>query len=117
MHNHTLLGFDFGLRRIGLAVGQSSLQIATALKTLSAKDGIPEWDEIQTLTDEWNASEFVVGIPYSLGGGVQEITRAAKQFAESLRQRFNLPVYETDERLSTVEARSQIYAKGNYKTL
>lgn len=109
---HMLLAFDFGLKRIGLAIGQTSLQLATALTTLLAKDGVPQWQEIETIVDEWQVKAFVIGIPYTLTGGEQTLTRAARRFAAGLQQQFKLPVYEVDERMSTIEAKSQIYAQG-----
>jgi len=112
MPEQMLLGVDFGMKRIGLAIGQTSVQLATALKTLRAKDGVPQWQEIQAIIDEWHINAFAIGIPYNMAGGEQVLTRAAKHFASALQQQFKLPVYEVDERLSTIEAKAQIYAQG-----
>jgi len=104
----TLLAFDFGMKKIGTAVGQSLIQTGTPLTELPAKDGIPSWDAIKKLIEEWRADALVVGIPYNMDGSEQEITWAAKKFGNRLQDRFQLPVYFVDERLTTVEAKSEL---------
>lgn len=105
-----LLAFDFGMRRIGVAVGQSLTNSATPLATLPAKDGIPSWETIKNLIETWQADALIVGIPYNMDGSEQDITKAARKFLRRLH-RYHLPTYEVDERLTTVEARNQLYAK------
>ena len=100
-----LIGFDFGMRRIGVAVGQMITQSANPLAVLKAKDGVPQWDSIQTLIDTWQADALVVGIPVSMDGTPQPITFAARRFANKLHSKFRLPVYPIDERLTTIEAK------------
>ena len=102
---YALLGFDFGLRRIGVAVGQTITQTATPLKTLKAHDGIPNWAEIASLISQWEARVLVVGRPLNMDGSTQEIARLANKFKNRLSGRFNLPVYAVDERLTTIEAK------------
>lgn len=102
----TLLAFDFGMKKIGVAVGQSLTQSATPLNNLPAKDGSPSWDSIEDLIDTWKADAFVVGLPYNMDSSEQEITFAAKKFGNRLHARFQKPVYFIDERLTTVEAKS-----------
>ena len=113
----TILGFDFGSKRIGVAVGQTITQSATPLKTLNANQGEPNWDEIKTIIQQWQVSELVVGLPLNMNGSEQAITHAARAFAKQLAERFKLPVHEIDERLSTVEAREQVFAAGGFKAL
>ena len=103
-HN-TLLGFDFGMRRIGVAVGQMVTRSANPLAILKATDGIPNWDHILALIITWQADALVVGIPVSMDGSEQPITFAARRFANKLHHRFRLPVYTMDERLTTIEAK------------
>ncbi len=112
-----LLGFDFGMKRIGVAVGQTITKTASPLETLQAKDGIPDWNSIHNLIQKWRATAFVVGIPLKMDGTEQNITIAARKFGNRLHGRFNMPVYEFDERLSTVEARAKIFEQGGYKAL
>lgn len=97
----TLLGFDFGLRRIGVAVGQRVTGTATALTTLAARDGQPDWRQIARLLDTWRPDALVVGLPLQLDGTDSEVTRAAQRFARRLEGRFHLPVLLHDERLSS----------------
>lgn len=97
----TLLGFDFGLRRIGVAVGQRVTGTATALTTLAARDGQPDWAQIARLLETWHPDALVVGLPLQLDGTDSEVTRAAQRFARRLEGRFHLPVFLHDERLSS----------------
>ena len=97
----TLLGFDYGRKRIGVAVGQELTQSATALTTVRAHDGRPDWSAIERLLEEWQPDALVVGIPYHMDGSDQPMTQAARRFSRQLRGRYRLPVYEVDERLSS----------------
>lgn len=102
------LAFDYGTQRIGVAFGQSVSGTAQAVCVLKAKDGIPNWDEIQALIDEWNPTAFVVGLPYNLDGSDSELLKRAIKFANRLNGRFNKPCYGMDERLSSKAAIEQI---------
>lgn len=113
----TCLGFDFGMKRIGVAVGQTLLKTATPLDTLTSKQGKPNWDAITKLIKQWEVDVIVVGIPLNMDGTEQAITYAAKQFANQCRKQFSIPVYGIDERLTTVEARQQIFEEGGYRAL
>ncbi|TAK72926.1 MAG: Holliday junction resolvase RuvX [Gammaproteobacteria bacterium] len=112
-----LLGFDFGWKRIGVAIGQTITQTARPLETLSAKEGIPNWSTIDKLIKKWLPDALVVGIPLNMDGTEQSISHHARQFAHTLRERFQLPVYEEDERLTTKDAREQLFQQGGYKAL
>ena len=115
--NGVFLGFDFGMKRIGSAVGQSITKQSKALKTISAKNGEPDWDTLEDLIDTWSPEALIVGIPLNMDGTEQEITQHAKTFAHKLKHRFNLPIFEEDERLSTIEAKQNLYDIGGYKAL
>ncbi len=106
----TLLGFDYGTRRIGVAVGQDLTATATALVTLTAQDGRPDWSRISTLIETWQPQALVVGLPYNMDGSDQAMTVAARRFGNQLRGRYNLPVHLHDERLSSVDAGRHIEA-------
>ena len=105
----TLLGFDFGLRRIGVAVGQTATCTASALITVSHSTR-PDWQAISKLIEEWRPAGMVVGLPLDAGGHETQMSRAARQFAAKLAQRFQKPVYFIDERLTSVQAQSQFAA-------
>jgi putative holliday junction resolvase len=100
------LAFDFGLRRVGVASGNSLLRAAQPLKTLSV-DGDARWAAIAALIKEWQPQALVVGVPYHPDGAPHDNTRRAQRFARQLHGRFALPVHEVDERYTTTEALSQ----------
>ena len=109
MH-HIILGFDFGLSHIGTAVGQSITQTAKPLVVLKAKKGVPNWHEIQKLIIEWGVDAIVVGLPLNMNGTEQPITHKTRLFAAELAKRFSLPLYFSDERLTTIAAKEMIHA-------
>lgn len=102
------LGFDFGLCRIGVAVGQTLTATAQPLTTITSKQQKPDWEAIADLIAEWRPDGLVVGIPVHMDGEELAITHAARKFSRQLHGRFHLPVYEMDERLSSQEAEQQI---------
>lgn len=112
-----LLAFDFGTKRIGVAVGQTVTKTARPLATLSAKEGQPQWKEVDNLIKTWRPNALVVGIPLNMDGTEQPLTQAAKKFANALRKHYQLPVHGIDERLTTRDARDQVFTKGGYKAL
>jgi putative Holliday junction resolvase len=113
----TFLGFDFGTKNIGVAVGQTITLTASPLNPLAAKMGIPNWDQIAVLISKWQPAAVVVGIPLNMDSTSQLMTKMAKQFAHDLNRIFSLTVYEVDERLTTVEAKQLLYELGGYKGL
>lgn len=113
----TILAFDFGTASIGCAVGQSITGTAQGLPAFKAQDGIPNWEQIEKVIKEWQPDLLVVGLPLNMAGTEQPLTQRAKKFANRLNGRFNLPVELQDERLTTVEARSEIFARGGFKAL
>lgn len=112
-----LLGIDFGMKRIGVAVGQTVTQTARPLETIKANQGIPQWERFDKLIKTWQPDALVVGIPLNMDGTTQPLTTIAEQFADSLRERYKLPVYGIDERLSTKDARERLFREGGYKAL
>lgn len=102
----TILAFDFGLKRIGVAVGQSITQTAQPLPLLNAQDGAPKWDEVQQLIEKWQPQLLLVGAPLHMDGSEQDVTRFARRFGNRLNGRFHLPVQWADERLTSYEAES-----------
>ena len=104
----TVLGFDFGLHHIGIAVGQEITHSANPVTTLIARDGQPRWEQITGILEQWRPDLLVVGLPLNMDGSEQPLTVVARRFGNRLRGRYGLPVEWIDERLSTVEARERL---------
>ena len=113
----TALAFDFGTKSIGCAVGQSITGTAQALPAFNAQDGIPNWDAIEKCLKEWKPDVVVVGLPLNMDGTEQELTLRARKFANRLQGRFCVNVQLQDERLTTTEARSEIFDRGGFRAL
>jgi len=105
MASGTLLGFDFGPRKIGVAVGQEVTATAAPLTTLRCRDDKPDWPRIEALIKEWHPDAAVVGLPFNMDDTETEIAPLARRFARQIHGRFGLPVHLVDERLTTIEAR------------
>lgn len=101
----TLLSFDYGTQKIGVAVGQTITGTASPLSILKARDGIPDWNEIGKLIEEWKPNALVVGVPLNMDGSESAMSTRALKFSRRLNGRFNLPCHTIDERLSSREAR------------
>ena len=118
MSARSILAFDYGTKSIGVAIGQEITASATPLAALKAKDGIPNWDVIGNLLNEWQPDLVIVGLPLDLDGDeLPSITPRARKFANRLRGRFACDVALHDERLSTVEAKAELFQQGGYKAL
>ncbi|MBE9533002.1 MAG: Holliday junction resolvase RuvX [Proteobacteria bacterium] len=104
----TFLGFDYGLKNIGVAVGQELTNTASPLTVIKARNGIPNWDDIQKLLDQWQPQLLIVGLPLNMDGSEQVMTKAARKFGNRLNGRFQIAVEWQDERLSTYEALDQL---------
>jgi len=111
------VGFDFGYKRIGVAVGQQLTCSASPLTTLAATQGVPDWSVVQKLINQWRPVALIVGLPTCIDDSEQYTTAAARGFARQLRKRFALPVHLSDERLSTVEARAHLFTEGGYRKI
>ncbi|WP_258808336.1 Holliday junction resolvase RuvX [Pseudidiomarina sp. CB1] len=112
-----LLGFDFGTHNIGVAVGQTITGTASPLPALKAKDGQPDWAKVAKMIAEWQPQLLVVGLPLNMDGSEQPLTDLARKFANRLHGRFGLPVELQDERLTTVAAKEELFARGGYREL
>lgn len=100
----TVLAFDFGERRIGVAVGEHLIHSANPLTTIDNESNEVRFAAIAALIQEWQPKLLVVGMPLSLDGSETEVTQLCKKFARRLNGRFNLPVMLVDERYSSAEA-------------
>lgn len=99
----TILAFDYGLRRIGVAVGQQVTGSASAIATVSNRERGPDWAHIDALVGEWQPTRLVVGMPQTADGEPSSLTEAVDAFCHSL-QRYALPLATVDERHSSLEA-------------
>ncbi len=112
-----VIGIDFGLKRIGLAIGQTITRSARPLETLAAKAGEPDWQRFNVLIKTWRPEAFVIGIPLNMDGTDQPITLTVREFANRLAEHYSLPVYPMDERLTTKAAREHLFNQGGFKAL
>ncbi len=112
VQSSTVLAFDFGERRIGVAVGEHLLATANPLTTIDNESNEIRFQMITTLINEWQPKLLVVGLPLSLDGTEHAVTQLCKKFARRLNGRFNLPVMLIDERYSSVEASSLLNQAG-----
>jgi len=104
----TLLGFDFGLRKIGVAVGQTITASASALTTVRSRRDKPDWERIGRLVKEWQPDGAIVGLPFNMDDTESLIAPQARRFARQLGGRFNIEVHLVDERLTSLQARRQL---------
>jgi putative Holliday junction resolvase len=114
----TVLAFDFGLRQIGVAVGNCLLGTTQPLETLPARDGTPDWNTIARLIEEWQPDLLIVGDPVNMDGSPSELSGRAARFARRLQGRSGVPFELCDERLSSFEAKQAAREdghRGNYR--
>ncbi|MFC4257998.1 Holliday junction resolvase RuvX [Marinobacter lacisalsi] len=107
-----VLAFDFGLRRIGVACGQEMLGSARPVTMIAARDGIPDWRQIEALLKEWQPDLIVVGLPLNMDGTESDMCARARKFGKRLHGRYHVPVEMMDERLSSFEAKEAVLAEG-----
>lgn len=103
-----VLAFDYGLRRIGIAVGNVLTSTAEALCTVRADRGVPDWDSLTRHVNAWQPGIAVVGVPCNMDGSPGELTRPAEEFAAEVAARFGIEVVTVDERLSSREAEDML---------
>jgi len=108
----TVLALDLGLKRTGVASGELSIGIAHPLGVIQAGSTEARLSEIAKLVAEWNPVLLVMGLPTHADGSAHEMTRVAKNFADKLESRFNLPVFLVDERHTSTAAESELHAHG-----
>lgn len=114
----TILAFDYGLRQIGVATGNTLLGTTQALSILRARDGVPVWEDVQRLLQEWQPDLLLVGDPLHMDGSVSSSADKARKFARRLHGRFGLAVEMVDERLTSFAAKqnlNEVGHRGDYK--
>ena len=99
------MGFDFGMRRIGVAVGQKVTQTASGLTVVRARDGIPKWEYLDKIVLDWQPEKFIIGLPLNMDGSNSEMSQKADKFSRRISSRYNIQSEMFDERLTSFEAR------------
>lgn len=113
-----ILAFDYGTRRVGVAVGNELLRSARELAPLIARDGIPDWNKVEQLLKEWQPDLLVVGLPLNMDGSESDMSKRARKFGNRLHGRYGKPCVMVDERGSTREAKliaREAGHRGNYR--
>lgn len=108
----TVLGFDFGSRRIGVAVGDGTLRIAHPAGTIDAKSEQQRWERLEQAVSEWKPCLFVVGLPVAEDGSEHAMAGTVRDFAKRLEKRFGIPVHLVDERFTSSEAAERLRQSG-----
>ncbi len=109
----TVLAFDFGLRQIGVAVGNCLLNTTQPLAIISAREGIPDWSAVERVVAEWQPDLLLVGDPLNMDGSTSELSTRARKFARRLHGRLGIPFEMADERLSSFEAKQLSRERGH----
>lgn len=108
-----ILAFDYGLRQIGVAVGNGVLGTTQTLPILRARDGKPDWEEVGRLVAEWQPDLLIIGDPLNMDGSVSEFALRARRFARRLEGRLGVKAVMMDERLSSFEVKTQQREQGH----
>ncbi len=108
--NVLVMAFDYGLKHIGVATGQPITATATALTTLRARDGVPDFNQVAELLEAWRPGRLLVGLPLNMDDSESDMSVRARRFARRLEGRFRLPVDLVDERLTSREAHARLGA-------
>ena len=118
--SQSIMAFDFGTQKMGMAIGQSTIESATPLPLFAMKDGIPDWNQLLKLVREWQPNLFLVGLPLNMDDSESELSTRSRKFARRLRHQTNIETLMVDERLTTREARDELehyQAQGRAKKL
>ncbi len=110
--NRRVMAFDFGTRRIGVASGQELLGTGKPLAMLPARDGVPDWEQIGRLLEEWKPDRVLVGLPLNMDDTENDMCARARKFGKRLHSRFHVEVEMVDERLTSFEAKGDVMASG-----
>lgn len=111
--HRVILAFDYGLSQIGVAAGNTLIGTAQPITVLKARDGVPDWQAVERLLQEWRPQLLLVGDPLHMDGTLSELSGRARKFARRLQGRSGLPVEMADERLSSVAAKEALRARGH----
>lgn len=106
--SYTVMAFDFGTQKMGIAVGQSLIESTNPLALFPMKDGIPNWDALLKLIQQWQPTLFLVGLPLNMDDSESALSARARKFARRLQHQTNIQTWMVDERLSTRTARETL---------
>ena len=108
-----VMSFDYGLRNIGIAIGQSITKSASTFYAIKAKEGVPDWIKLDSIIDEWEPSLFIVGDPFNMDGTKSEFQKKIAKFSAELKKRYEIELHMIDERLTSKEAKERIKDKAD----
>ena len=108
-----VMAFDYGLRNIGIAIGQRITKSASTFYAIKAKEGVPDWLKLDSIINEWEPSLFIVGDPFNMDGTKSEFQKKIAKFSTELKKRYEIDLHMIDERLTTKEAKERIKDKAN----
>lgn len=103
-----IMAFDYGLRNIGIAIGQNITKSASTFYAIKAKEGEPDWIKLDSIVKEWEPALFIVGDPFNMDGTRSEFQKRISQFSSELNNRYKIRLHMMDERLTTKEAKERI---------
>ena len=103
-----VMAFDFGLKHIGIAIGQEITRTASTFYSINATEGHPDWTELDKIITEWKPNLFVVGDPFNMDGTRSKIQDLSDNFSTALYKRYDINIEKTDERLSSREAKERL---------
>ena len=103
-----VMAFDFGLKHIGIAIGQEITRTASTFYSINATEGHPDWTELDKIITEWKPNLFVVGDPFNMDGTRSKIQDLTDNFSSALTKRYDINIEKTDERLSSREAKERL---------
>ncbi len=106
-----IIGFDFGQKRIGVAIGNNISKTAQALITINSASNNQKFEAIKKIIEEWQPISIVVGVPFNVDGSEHKVTNLSKKFAKQLEQKYSLPTHLIDERYTSIEANHEIKDK------
>ena len=103
-----VMAFDYGLRNIGIAIGQNITKSASTFYVIKAKEGEPDWIKLDSIVKEWEPALFIVGDPFNMDGTKSEFQKRISHFSTELKNRYKIRLHMMDERLTTKEAKERI---------
>ena len=103
-----VMAFDYGLKNIGIAIGQNITKSASTFYAIKAREGEPDWIKLDSIVEEWEPAIFIVGDPFNMDGTRSEFQKRISQFSTKLKNRYKIRLHMMDERLTTKEAKERI---------